>query len=78
MAAQEVTERLDLLNTEQFKQYALAYRGSQVPRLLPPSINEPIYPGATQTYGQTNTDWQDEYFQKGTYDSTQYWFEWRK
>src|SRR5688572_10481022 len=61
----EVTERLDLLNTEQFKQYALAYRGSQVPRLLPPSINEPIYSGASQTYGQTNTDWQDEYFEKG-------------
>ena len=61
----EVTERLDLLNTEQFKQYAIAYRGSQVPRLLPPSINEPIYTGTTQTYGQTNTDWQEEYFQKG-------------
>jgi TonB-dependent starch-binding outer membrane protein SusC len=66
----EVTERLDLLNTEQFKQYAIAYRGSQVPRLLPPSINEPIYPGATQTYGQTNTDWQDEYFQKGNMTQT--------
>jgi TonB-linked SusC/RagA family outer membrane protein len=61
----EVTERLDLLNTEQFKQYAIAYRGSQVPRLLPPSINEPIYSGTNQTYGQTNTDWQEEYFQKG-------------
>jgi len=61
----EVTERLDLLNTEQFKQYAIAYRGSQVPRLLPPSLNEPIYAGTTQTYGQTNTNWQDEYFQKG-------------
>jgi TonB-linked SusC/RagA family outer membrane protein len=66
----EVTERLDLLNTEQFKQYAIAYRGSQVPRLLPPSINEPIYTGATQTYGQTNTNWQDEYFQKGNMTQT--------
>ena len=61
----EVTERLDLLNTEQFKQYALAYRGSQVPRLDPPTINEPIIYGATQTYGQTNTDWQDAYFKNG-------------
>ena len=26
---QKVTERLDLLNTQQFKQYALAYRGTQ-------------------------------------------------
>ncbi len=46
-------------------QYALAYRGSQVPRLTAPMINEPIYAGATQTYGQTNTDWQDAYFKTG-------------
>ncbi|CAN5630213.1 TonB-dependent receptor [soil metagenome] len=62
---QEVTQRLDLLNTDQFKQYALAYRGSQVQRLLPPDVNQPIYTGATQTYGQTNTDWQDAYFKTG-------------
>jgi len=70
IGTQEVTQRLDLLNTEQFKQYALAYRGSQVQRLLPPDINQPIYPGASQTYGQTNTDWQDEYFQKGSMTQT--------
>ncbi|MEO6549313.1 MAG: TonB-dependent receptor [Ferruginibacter sp.] len=63
---QEITKRLSLLNTEQFKQYAIAYRGSQVPRLLPPSIDQPIYAGATQTYGQTNTDWQDAYFKRGS------------
>jgi TonB-linked SusC/RagA family outer membrane protein len=62
---QKVTERLDLLNTQQFMQYAVAYRGSQVPRLTAPTINEPIYAGASQTYGQTNTDWQDAYFKKG-------------
>ena len=62
---QKVTERLDLLNTEQFKQYALAYRGSQVPRLTSPTVDEPVYTGATQTYGQTNTDWQDAYFKNG-------------
>lgn len=67
---QQVTERLSLLNTEQFKQYALAYRGSQVPRLLPPNIDQPIYAGATQTYGQTNTNWQDEYFKKGAMTQT--------
>lgn len=70
IGTQVVTQRLDLLNTEQFKQYALAYRGSQVQRLLPPDINQPIYPGASQTYGQTNTDWQDEYFQKGAMTQT--------
>lgn len=62
---QKVTERLDLLNTQEFMQYALAYRGSQVPRLTPPTLNEPIYTGATQSYGQTNTDWQDAYFRNG-------------
>lgn len=63
---QEVTKRLSLLNTSQFEQYALAYRGSQVPRLTAPTINQPIYTGATQTYGQTNTDWQDAYFKHGS------------
>ena len=62
---QKITKRLDLLDTEGFKQYALAYRGSQVPRLIAPDINQPIYTGATQTYGQTNTDWQDAYFKTG-------------
>lgn len=65
VGTQEVTKRLSLLNTQQFMQYALAYRGSQVPRLTSPTIDEPIYEGATQTYGQTNTDWQDAYFKKG-------------
>jgi len=59
------SERLSLMNTEQFKQYALAYRGSQVPRLLPPWVDKPIYTGATQTYGETNTNWQDAYFKNG-------------
>jgi len=62
---QKVTKRLDLLDREGFMKYALAYRGSQVPRLLPPEVDKPIYAGATQTYGQTNTDWQDAYFRNG-------------
>lgn len=62
---QQVTSRLDLLDLEGFKQYALAYRGSLPGRLLPPEVDKPIYPGANQTYGQTNTDWQDEYFRTG-------------
>jgi TonB-dependent starch-binding outer membrane protein SusC len=65
VGTQEVTQRLSLLNTQQFMQYALAYRGSQVPRLTAPFIDQPIYTGASQTYGQTNTDWQDAYFKKG-------------
>ena len=62
---QSITKRLDLLDTEGFKQYALAYRGSQVPRLTAPQIDQPTYTGSPTTYGQTNTDWQDAYFKKG-------------
>ena len=62
---QVVTKRLSLLNTAQFQQYAIAYRGSNVQRLLDPWVNTPIYQGATQTYGQTNTNWQDAYFKHG-------------
>jgi len=65
VGTQNVTKRLDLLDREGFKKYALAYNGAQVPRLLDPWINKPVYEGASQTYGQTNTDWQDEYFRKG-------------
>jgi len=60
-----ITQRLSLMNTDQFKQYALAYRGSQVGRLLPPWVDKPIYEGAKTTYGETNTDWQDAYFKNG-------------
>jgi TonB-linked SusC/RagA family outer membrane protein len=67
---QKVTQRLDLLNTAQFMQYAVNYRGSQVPRLTPPTLSEPIYAGATQTYGETNTDWQDAYFKNGEMTQT--------
>ncbi|MEO8412804.1 MAG: TonB-dependent receptor [Ginsengibacter sp.] len=67
---QKVTERLNLLNTSQFEQYALAYRGSQVPRLTAPDINQPVYTGAKQTYGETNTNWQDAYFKNGPMTQT--------
>ncbi|MBK5271789.1 MAG: TonB-dependent receptor [Bacteroidia bacterium] len=67
---QKVTERLDLLDRDQFAQYALAYRGSQVPRLLSPWLTTPIYTGASQTYGSTNTNWQDEYFRTGNNTQT--------
>ncbi len=63
---QEVTKRLSLLNTTQFEAYSLAYNGAVVPRLTAPIVNQPIYAGATQTYGQTNTNWQDAYFKHGS------------
>ena len=65
VGTQNITKRLSLLNTQQFQQYAIAYRGSNVPRLLPPWASTPIYQGTSQTYAQTNTDWQDAYFKSG-------------
>jgi TonB-linked SusC/RagA family outer membrane protein len=67
---QRVTERLDLLDREGFMKYAVAYRGSQVPRLTDPWLSTPIYNGASQTFGQMNTNWQDEYFRDGPFTET--------
>jgi TonB-dependent starch-binding outer membrane protein SusC len=67
---QRVTQRLDLLDREGFMKYALAYNGAQVPRLTDPWLTTPIYTGASQTYGQTNTNWQDEYFRDGPMTQT--------
>ncbi len=71
---QDVTQRLSLLNPSQFDQYALAYRGSLVPRRDPSYVpqwnNQPIYQGASTTYGNNVTDWQDAYFKQGAMTST--------
>jgi TonB-linked SusC/RagA family outer membrane protein len=68
---QNITERLDLLNPDQFDQYALAYRGDKVPRRTDPMwVNTPIYQGAGTTYGNNVTDWQDEYFREGSMTQT--------
>lgn len=61
-----VTKRLDLLNTQQYVQYATALTGGNLPpRLQAANFNLPIYNGTSQTYAQTNTDWQDAYFRSG-------------
>lgn len=62
---QSPIKKLDLLNTQQYLQYAanLGVAGS-IDRFKPANFNAPIYAGASQTYAQTNTDWQDEYFVK--------------
>ena len=67
---QNVTERLNLLNPEQFDQYAIAYRGSKVDRRVSPWASTPIYQGAAATYGNNVTDWQDAYFQQGSMTQT--------
>ncbi|MDF2192111.1 TonB-dependent receptor [Paraflavitalea sp. CAU 1676] len=60
---------IDLLNTEQYLKYERALNGAAgialPPRLETANFNKPIYDGTTQTYAQTNTDWQDAYFKSG-------------
>jgi TonB-dependent starch-binding outer membrane protein SusC len=77
---QRVTQRLDLLNPAQFDLYAKAYRGSLVPRRDPnyessPGIKpnypaQPLYTGASTTWGNNVTDWQDAYFRDGEMTQT--------
>ncbi len=66
---QDVAKKYDLLNTNQYVQYERALNGAAgigvPPRLQPANFNQPIYAGSSQTFAQTNTNWQDAYFQKG-------------
>lgn len=66
---QNAWRKLDLLNTDQYLKYERALNGAagiaSPPRLDPTSFNAPIYQGASQTYAQTNTNWQDAYFKTG-------------
>jgi len=63
---QSPSKELHLLNTQQYVQYATALDGAAgialPPRLQPANFNLPIYAGSTQTYAETNTNWQNEYF----------------
>ncbi|GAB3890685.1 TonB-dependent receptor [Larkinella knui] len=58
---QSAWKKLDLLNTQEYTQYATALLGNA--KIAMPSrlsnLNQPIYAGATQTFAQTATDWQD-------------------
>lgn len=67
---QNITQRLNILNPEQFDQYAIAYRGKKVDRRLDPWLSTPLYQGASNTYGNNVTDWQDAYFRQGSMTQT--------
>lgn len=65
---QNMPKKLDLLNTEQYLQYGttlLTNGGTALPTRFG-AMNDPIYQGASTTYNDTNTDWQDELFQTAT------------
>jgi TonB-linked SusC/RagA family outer membrane protein len=67
VGSQMLPKKLDLLNTQQYIQYATALNGNaglDLPtRLKGNGLDQPIYDGATKTYRQINTDWQDALFQ---------------
>ncbi|MEX6689274.1 TonB-dependent receptor [Danxiaibacter flavus] len=69
IGVQSPWKKVDLLNTNQYLQYERALNGAagiaKPPRLQDANFNSPIYEGTTQTYAQTNTNWQDEYFKNG-------------
>ncbi len=58
---QSAWKKLDLLNTQEYIQYATALLGNAgiaMPARLS-NLNTPIYEGASQTFAQTETNWQD-------------------
>ncbi len=61
---QNAWKKLDLLNRDEYLQYGtelLTNAGDALPPRFS-NMNEPIYPGASQTFAQTETDWQDAMF----------------
>ncbi|HSC38239.1 MAG TPA: TonB-dependent receptor plug domain-containing protein, partial [Chitinophagaceae bacterium] len=65
VGTQKVWKKIDLLNTSQYLLYERALNGNAYPtpiamppRLQSANFNQPIFSGATQTFAQTNTDWQ--------------------
>ncbi|MEO6721850.1 MAG: TonB-dependent receptor [Ferruginibacter sp.] len=66
VGVQSPAKKIALLNTNQYLQYATALLGptavAGIGRLQSANFNKPVYTGASQTFAQTNTDWQDEYF----------------
>jgi len=70
---QKAWKQLDFLNTEEYLKYGTALL-TNAGNALPPrfsAMNDPIYPGATQTYAQTNTDWQGAMFRTAPISQTQ-------
>ncbi|MBO9562252.1 MAG: TonB-dependent receptor [Niastella sp.] len=69
VGTQSAWRKIDLLNTAEYLRYERALNGAAgiglPPRLETANFNKPLWDGATQTFAQTNTDWQDAYFKSG-------------
>ncbi|HYC85852.1 MAG TPA: TonB-dependent receptor [Chryseosolibacter sp.] len=71
--AQTAWKLLDLLNTEEYIRYGtdlVTNAGAALPTRFS-NMNQPIYPGASQTYAETETDWQDAMFRTAPITQTQ-------
>jgi TonB-dependent starch-binding outer membrane protein SusC len=65
---QSAWRQLDLLDRDGYIRYATALL-TNANNALPPrfaNLNQPIYAGASQTFAQTNTDWQDAMFRQAS------------
>ncbi len=61
---QNAWKKLDLLNTDEYIQFAtelMTNAGDDLPPRFS-NLDQPVYEGADQTFAQTNTDWQEEMF----------------
>ena len=72
VGTQQAWKTLDLLNSAEYIKYgtALLSATGQIPARFS-NMNTPIYPGATTTFAQTETDWQDVMFKNGPINSNQ-------
>jgi TonB-linked SusC/RagA family outer membrane protein len=64
VGTQTAWRQLDLLNRDEYLQFGTALRtnaGQPIPARFS-NMNQPIYAGTTQTYAQTDTDWQKAVF----------------
>lgn len=73
VGTQQAWKTLDLLNSAEYIKYGtalLSASGQPIPARFS-NMNTPIYPGATTTFAQTETDWQDVMFKNGPINSNQ-------
>lgn len=73
VGTQSVWKTLNLLDRDQYIKYGTALltaSGQPVPERFN-NLNVPIYPGATTTFGQTNTDWQSAMFRNAPISDNQ-------
>ncbi len=64
---QTAWRKLSLMNSSQYQQYGkelLTNANSALPNRWN-ELNSPVHAGTTQTFGQTDTDWQNEMFRTG-------------